>query len=107
MFGDSPGYFHVNTSPLDSDLASLLGRLWQKAPRISQLFRSGRARLLTCHGPFHSILLDGFLQTLFRTLIHEKSIQDHAAPTAAPGTAEIGCRQSPWGIITQTTKRLT
>ena len=68
--------------PQPTQLASLLGRLWQKAFRISQLFRSRGARLLTCHGPFHSIFLDGFLQTLLRTLIHEKSIQDHATRTA-------------------------
>src|SRR5438552_1387846 len=48
----------------------------------AQFFRSRGARLLTYHGPFHPILLDGFLQTLLRTLIHEKSIQDHATRTA-------------------------
>ena len=68
--------------PKTNGLASLLGGLRQKAPSISEIFRSRRARLLTCHGPFHPILLDGFLQTLLRTLIHEKSIQDHATRTA-------------------------
>src|SRR5437899_8453155 len=86
--------------PKTNGLASLLGGLRQKAPSISEILRSRRARLLTCHGPFHPILLDGFLQTLLRTLIHEKSIQDHTARAAALRTGQVGCRrQSRWSIM--------
>lgn len=61
---------------LVNGLASFLGRLRQKTASLLEVIRGRMTLSFTCLCPFQILLLDGFFQSFFRTLIHTEIIQE-------------------------------